>query len=53
MEPEGTRLSEISQTKTDKYRMISFIREILKMTNSQIQGTHWWSPEAGAGGGDE
>ena len=48
-------LSEISQTKKDKYHMISLNEESggkkKNHLSSQIQRTDWWLPEASEWGG--
>ena len=47
MEPEGIMLSEISQTKKDKYSMVSLkIWNLNKEPNSEIESKKKWLPRA-------
>lgn len=43
MDHEGLPALEISLTEKDKNHRISFTWRISKQTNSQTQGTDWWS----------
>ena len=55
MDLKDIMLSEISQTKKDKYHMISLNEESggkkKNHLSSQIQRTDWWLPEASEWGG--
>ena len=42
-------LSGISQTKKDRYHIISHVCGIKKNNESYIQKIDWWLPEAGYG----
>ena len=50
MNPEDLMLSEISQTRKDKYSMIPLIGGPRGVRPTEI-GSRWWGPGAGGGGG--